>query len=698
MLWTCNDPRCNADFKTLDLFENHMRQTHQGVFSERQLPAIAEMCKRTTEPPFRCPLCLQPSDSSNELCRHVGEEMEELALFVLSSQESDVPMDGSRAVEVTSTASSSLLPQRSQQDDTPEKPRTPEPALETDLSASVDSLKSMSFSSESSADDTDTNWASPLQQDEALIKVKRSFQLVQELVRSTKARSSELTRCLMRLDEHLRAYVLQGDRHMTWVEDLKIVMQEDKHTASMEAATHDLILCEAASKGMMLVVELIIRQDITTEKETFYHAIALHAAATGRQYSTAKILEEGAAVNRKDERGLTALHLAAYYGHIPLMILLLEGNANASAKGEDGNTALHYAAAKEVDDAAQTWVRRSANITAKADFSNTASRNAFHNGQVEMVELLVQQGGADISAPNVDGDTALHFASRHGNSPIAETLLKGGANPIATSSSGATPLHMAASAGKLETIRTLLSHGARVTARDKRGRSPLYEAAASPGTTSMECARALLEHGADIGATNSKGETALECAKKAGNAPVARLLEEYTMLSSLTETMHSSHPGRLQGIDENSVYPAFPTHPSANSGLREPHRTPMRTHRNWHGLEVTVIPPLPMRYPLNRSQDESPNVFEVDQSDSRIVTSSNNPPGFPLKGKTEEEEGDSARDSPVGESKKMGLKDQKNHLYRVIDLFSVSFYACRAPIYPVPLCFSVTSSSADNNF
>ncbi len=122
--------------------------------------------------------------------------------------------------------------------------------------------------------------------------------------------------------------------------------------------------------------------------------------------------------------------------------------------------------------------------------------DAARRGQVETVRTLLKQG-ADVSAAQGDGMTALHWAAERGDLAIAEMLIYGGANVEAVTRLGHyTPLHLAAKSGSAPVVSALLKAGANVNAKSTNsGVSALHLAA---GAGSIEAVTALLDKGADV--------------------------------------------------------------------------------------------------------------------------------------------------------------------------------------------------------
>ena len=66
------------------------------------------------------------------------------------------------------------------------------------------------------------------------------------------------------------------------------------------------------------------------------------ASEYGHINTVRRLLEEGADVNVKDDRGSTALMYASEEGHVETVKLLLEKGADVNAKDNDGGTAHNY--------------------------------------------------------------------------------------------------------------------------------------------------------------------------------------------------------------------------------------------------------------------------------------------------------------------------------------------------------------------
>ncbi|KAJ4829038.1 hypothetical protein Tsubulata_039590 [Turnera subulata] len=117
------------------------------------------------------------------------------------------------------------------------------------------------------------------------------------------------------------------------------------------------------------------------------------AARKGEVRTVNRLIENGAAINGRDQHGWTALHRAAFKGKIEVVRILIDKGIDIDAKDEDGYTALHC---------------------------------AVESGHADVIELLVKKG-ADVEARTNKGVTALQIAESLHYAGIIRVLMHGGA-------------------------------------------------------------------------------------------------------------------------------------------------------------------------------------------------------------------------------------------------------------------------------
>jgi uncharacterized protein len=194
-----------------------------------------------------------------------------------------------------------------------------------------------------------------------------------------------------------------------------------------------------------------------------------------------ELFEAGVSPNsRSAPSGATPVMLAAGYGKLDHLRVLLENGADPYARNAVGWGAVHYAARKdqvpilralgklEIESSRGVrWLLGSRSSTdcnvlhlAAGYTANTALRfiaekgfipdvncqngigeSPLHlaalNGNVETVEILISRG-AKINAENEAGEHAVHYAARSGNESIVRALLRNGCS-LAVDTVGLTP-------------------------------------------------------------------------------------------------------------------------------------------------------------------------------------------------------------------------------------------------------------------
>ena len=135
------------------------------------------------------------------------------------------------------------------------------------------------------------------------------------------------------------------------------------------------------------------------------------AAAPG---NVALLLEAGADVRARGERGETPLHHATASGNGAVAILLLDRGADPNDADADGTTALHLAAGNNDLEIARILLDRGAEVNVQEEDSWTPLHHgAVHGVDSPLVSLLLERG-ADAAIPNAVGQIAADLADEPG--------------------------------------------------------------------------------------------------------------------------------------------------------------------------------------------------------------------------------------------------------------------------------------------
>jgi ankyrin repeat protein len=223
-------------------------------------------------------------------------------------------------------------------------------------------------------------------------------------------------------------------------------------------------------------------------------------------------------------------------------VAAIREDANVNARMPDGTTALHWAAYNGQLELVNLLIEAGAEVNARNDYGSSPMSEAAVRGDAAILQALLE-AGADVESPTLEGQTALMSVVRTPHVAAAELLIEHGANVNAFETwRGQTALMFASAQSQSAMVALLLEHGAdpnlvskieewerQVTAEPRPQMRPLggFTAlifAAREGCAA--CAQALIEGGAKLDQVDPNGITPLLSATLNARWDVAKVLIE----------------------------------------------------------------------------------------------------------------------------------------------------------------------------
>ncbi|XP_045135412.1 E3 ubiquitin-protein ligase MIB1-like isoform X2 [Portunus trituberculatus] len=300
----------------------------------------------------------------------------------------------------------------------------------------------------------------------------------------------------------------------------------------------------ASQNGHLEVIHILLRNNAHVEKEDKDGDRAIHHAAYGDEPAVVQLLaEDGADLNARSKRRQTPLHVAVNKGHVGVVKTLLELGGHPSLQDHEGDTPLHDAVSKKRDDILTLLLDHAADITLTNNNGFNSLHHAALRGNPSAMRILLSKVPRSwmVDEKKDDGYTALHLAALNNHVEVAELLVhQGRANMDLQNVNLQTPLHLAVERHHTQIVRLLVREGANLNLADKDGDTPLHEAlrhhtlsqlrqlqdmqdvGKSPqllmglGTQGVDkkspasIACLLAAHGADLNIKNKKGQTPLD--------------------------------------------------------------------------------------------------------------------------------------------------------------------------------------------
>jgi len=190
------------------------------------------------------------------------------------------------------------------------------------------------------------------------------------------------------------------------------------------------------------------------------------AAGRGDTDAVRALLDQGAPVDARDDRGATALVRAAYGNQVAAAALLVQAGADVDLQDDTRQSAYLIATSEVGDDLRllDLTLGAGADIDAKDSYNGTGLIRAAERANVKIVERLLQ-AGIDRDHVNRLGYTALHEAVVFGEGGPADqatvaALVAGGVALDVPDGNGDTALAHAERGGQREVASILRAAGA----------------------------------------------------------------------------------------------------------------------------------------------------------------------------------------------------------------------------------------------
>ena len=331
-------------------------------------------------------------------------------------------------------------------------------------------------------------------------------------------------------------YVSDNYKIAAWTQAAWYLRSSERAEWDIRKGANALHVC--AWFGLVEIVSKLLDDglNVNSADPSYKQTPLMYACRRGHSNTVARLLERGADVNQYSQRDSVALFDAVDNGVAETVELLLareELDVNTIHPRRFNRTALMLAAQNgnlQIVDALLD--RPGAKLDKKDLDGNTALSLATIAGQYEVVATLLEHKGIDVNSQNGHGSTALILAAtaRGGRKEneakisIAELLLIEGANSsIKDHEGGGTAILRAVDSGNEAMVKLFLDYKADIKIRDDLDRGLLHSAAIDGYE---EIVRLLLEKGLSVNAHDQNGKTPLHDASRDGNYKVAKALLE----------------------------------------------------------------------------------------------------------------------------------------------------------------------------
>ncbi|KXJ74703.1 hypothetical protein RP20_CCG013108 [Aedes albopictus] len=290
----------------------------------------------------------------------------------------------------------------------------------------------------------------------------------------------------------------------------------------------------AAEKGNIEILEILI-DDYATDVnlQDYFGNTALHLAAEHYNWELVKMLIDKDSKNSANlyilnRQGQTIMHLAAKRGNMEISKMLIDDHAiDVNLQDNHGNTPLHIAAAYLRWELVKILIGKDFKNSANHRVANKNGQTLIHltaaAGNIEVLEMIMEDNATDVNAQDSYGNTPLHLAAFYGARNMVNKLISEyRANHKVANKDGQTLIHLATKAD-MHTFKMIVAHyTSDVNKQDNDGNTSLHFAVFYG---KQEIVKMLIyKYNADFKIVNNRGKTLIHYAAEVGNLQIMQML------------------------------------------------------------------------------------------------------------------------------------------------------------------------------
>ncbi|XP_062711314.1 uncharacterized protein LOC134289471 [Aedes albopictus] len=338
--------------------------------------------------------------------------------------------------------------------------------------------------------------------------------------------------------------VLLAAKQNDWRMVQMLIDKDSKYFADYKIANKNgkALIHFAAKAGYMGTVKMLIESyaaDVNAQDNDGNTPVLV--AAKNNEWEMVKMLIDKdskyfADYKIANKNGETLIHFAARDNMEMVKILIDDYAADVNAQDNDGNTPLHVAAKHSEWEEVKKLIGRNSeyfgNYKIANDDGQTLYNFAEESGNMEIVQMLIDDYAADVNAQDNDGNTPLLLAAKIYKWEMVKMLIdkdsKYSADYKIANNAGQTLIHFAAESGNMEIVQMLIDdYAADVNAQDNDGNTPLLLAVKR---YKWEMVKMLIDkdfkYSADYKIANNAGQTLIHFAAEKGGVEIVKMLIE----------------------------------------------------------------------------------------------------------------------------------------------------------------------------